>query len=142
TPAGLLLRFGGLLEGGNMQSGFQTANLAADTVSSSGYGALKLYAGLTLGTKHQTFSSSYGMELGGTSAQAGLDWRKQLGDVSWDLWFPIGDHRPLQIETRFTAGGIQTSHGAMIPVGERFFGGNVQQNFIPGDSWDFRANPV
>ena len=32
--------------------------------------------------------------------------------------------------------------GARIPVAKRFFGGNVQQSFLEGDDWDFRANPV
>jgi len=140
--AGLLFRFGGQIQGGNLQSGFQRSNLPAGTVPGAGYGALKLYSGLTFGTTHQSFSASYGFEVGGIRSELTNGWRKQLGDVSWDIWFPVHNHQPLQIETRFTAGALQSSAGALIPVAEKFFGGNVQQNFVAGDNWDFRGNPV
>src|SRR5262249_29264989 len=41
---------------------------------------------------------------------------------------------------RFTAGGIQNL--SQLPVTERFFGGNNEENFFPGSDWIIRSNPV
>ena len=139
--AGLVFRFGGQLEGGNVQSGFQASELGPDSVAGTAYASLRFYSGATFGTKHTAFRSSYGVEVGGNGG-FGKDWRRHVGDASFDAWFPAGSHRPVQIESRFTAGGIHTGTGARIPVAKRFFGGNVQQSFLEGDDWDFRANPV
>jgi hypothetical protein len=138
---GLVFRFGGQLEGGNVQSGFQASELGPDSVAGAAYASVRLYSGATFGTKHTAFRSSYGVEVGGNGG-FGAAWRRHVGDASFDAWFPAGSHRPVQIESRFTAGGIHTGTGARIPVAKRFFGGNVQQSFLEGDDWDFRANPV
>ena len=139
--AGLVFRFGGQLEGGNVQSGFQASELGPDSVASTSYASARFYSGATFGTKHTSFRSSFGIEVGGNGG-FGVDWRRHVGDASFDAWFPAGSHRPVQIESRFTAGGIQTANGSRVPVAKRFFGGNVQQSFVEGDDWDFRANPV
>ena len=73
-----------------------------------------------------------------------MDWRKHIGDVADQFWIPIGDHKPLEVESRFTSGGIQIPHS--IPLAARFFGGNGsgsgEEFFIPGDSWQIRDEPV
>lgn len=133
-----LLRFGGLLQGGNMQSQ-STASLAQQTIPSSGYGSLKSYFGLSSRSTHNVFSLSYGLELGSVKPAAGLDWFKHISDVVDEFWIPIGDHKPLEVESRLTIGEIQVLHS--IPLAARFFGGNDDRNFIPGDTWQIRGEP-
>jgi hypothetical protein len=139
--SGVVARFGGQFEGGHLQSGYQAADLGPETISASAYSSARIYSGLTFGTKHTALRTSYGFEVGANGG-LGADWRRHLGDASFDFWFPIGDHRPVQVETRFTAGAIQQATGAPVPVAKRFFGGNTQQSFLEDDDWDFRANPV
>jgi hypothetical protein len=71
-----------------------------------------------------------------------MDWNSvRLGDIADEFWIPIGDHKPFEVESRFTIGGIQIPHS--IPIAARFFGGNdAEQFFIPGDSWEIRDAPV
>jgi hypothetical protein len=136
-----LARFGGLLQGGNMQSGVLPPSLLPpQTVSNAGYGSLKGYLGLSSRTNHNVFSASYGLELGAVRPFAQIDWVKHIGDVVDKFWIPIGDHKPLEVESRFTFGGIQVVRS--IPLSARFFGGNDEQFFVPGDSWQIRDVPV
>ncbi|MCM3902191.1 MAG: hypothetical protein ND866_10835, partial [Pyrinomonadaceae bacterium] len=134
------LGFGGLLEGGNRQSALRNVRLAENTVPSSGYGSLRLYVGLASRLRHNVFSASYGLELGSVGPAARVDWRKHIGDIRHELWYPLGDHRILDLESRFTVGVIQIP--GKIPLPERFFGGNNEELFLPGDSWKIRTNPV
>jgi hypothetical protein len=136
----LTARLGGLLEGGNQQSDLRGVQLVPDTVASTGFGALKLYAGLASRLPHHVLSLSYGLALGSVGSGVRADWRKQVGDVRHEFWYPLGDHRILNLESRLTFGGIQVPR--KIPLPERFFGGNNEQFFIPDDSWRIRANPV
>jgi hypothetical protein len=133
-------RFGGLLEGGNRQSTISDVPLTPDTLTSAGYGSLKLYAGLNTRLSHNVLSISYGLELGSVGPAARVDWRKYIGDVRHEFWYPLGDHRILSLESRFTIGRIQVP--GKIPLSERFFGGNNEEFFIPGDTWQIRSNPV
>jgi hypothetical protein len=137
--AGWTVRFGGSMEGGNLQSGFSPADLAANSLAGGGYGAVKLYAGTTSRGQHQVFSASYGLELGSTGGGAQVDWRKHIGDVAHEWWHPIGNHRQMEVESRFTVGAIQVP--GLIPVAARFFGGNQEKNFVEGDNWQIRATP-
>lgn len=136
----LTIRFGGLLEGGNRQSAIRNLRLAENTVPGSAFGALRLYAGLASRLRHNIFSASYGLELGSVGPAARVDWRKHIGDFRHELWYPIGDHRILDLESRLTIGAIQVP--GRIPLPKRFFGGNNEELFLPGDAWQIRANPV
>jgi len=133
-------RFGGLLEGGNRYNSLHNVRLAPNTLNSTGFGAFKLYGGISSRLKHNVFSVSYGLELGSAGPAARLDWHKHIGDIRHEFWYPLGDHRILDLESRFTIGGLQVP--GKIPLSERFFGGNDEQFFIPGDSWRIRENPV
>jgi hypothetical protein len=137
-------RFGALAERGIMQSATQitttTTVLPPNTVASAAYGSLKGFAGLSSRTGHNTLSVSYGLEFGSIGPSARVDWRKHIGDVVDEFWIPLGDHKPLEVESRFTAGAIQVPH--TIPLAARFFGGNGDGYFIPGDSWQIRDVPV
>jgi hypothetical protein len=136
----VLARFGGVLQGGNMQSLAPGGMLAPQTVANAAVGSAKGYIGLSSRTTHNVLSASYGLELGSIGPSTQIDWRKHVGDVVEEFWFPIGDHKPLEVETRFTAGGIQVPHA--IPLAARFFGGSNDDSFIPGDSWQIRGVPT
>lgn len=133
-------RFGGLFEGGNQQGAIRNEQLAPKTLANTDFGALKLYLGLASRLPHNVFSISYGLELGSVGPATRVDWRKYIGDIRHEFWYPLGDHRILDLESRFTIGGIQVP--GKIPLPERFFGGNNEEFFIPDDSWQIRANPV
>ena len=136
----LTMRFGGLLEGGNQQSRLAAGLVAPKTVTSAGVASLKLYAGLDSRISHNILSASYGLQLGSLRPGTRVDWRKQIGDVRHEFWYPLGDHRILDLESRLTLGSIQIP--GRIPVSERFFGGNNEELFIPNDTWEIRQNPV
>lgn len=124
-----------------MQSGLlATGLLPPQTLSNAGYGSSKGYLGLSSRLNHNVFSISYGLELGSIGPTTQIDWLKHIGDVVDEFWISIGDHKPLEVESRFTVGGIQVLHS--IPLSARFFGGNDEQFFIPGDSWQIRDVPV
>jgi hypothetical protein len=135
-----VFRFGRQLEGGHLQSRFPASDLGPGAIASTPYSSAVLYSGLTFGTKHTAFRASYGFELIANGA-LGADWKRYIGDTSFNFWFPLGDHRPLQIESRFTAGVIQQNTGVTVPIEKKFFGGNAQESFLEDDDWDFRTNP-
>jgi hypothetical protein len=136
----LPLRFGGQLEGGTLRSHFADSDLASNTVEGSGYGALKFYLGTTARFDRHAFKLSYGVELGSTRPGAEIGWVKHIADLAHDVSFSVGDHRALDIESRLTAGIIQVP--GSIPAAARFYGGNREEPFMPGDNWNIRSNPV
>ena len=136
----MTLRFGSLLEGGNRQSDLRSVPLAADTVANAGFGSWKSYAGLYTRLPHNILSASYGLQLGAVGPASRVDWRKHIGDLRHEFWHPVSDHRILSLESRLTGGNIQVP--GQVPLSERFFGGANEQLFIPGETWEIRANPV
>jgi len=56
------------------------------------------------------------------------------------MWTPIGDHKPLEVESRVTFGAVQVRRA--VPLAARFFAGNADHYFIPGDAWQIRDVPV
>jgi len=136
----LPLRFGGQLEGGTLRSHFASSDLAHNTVDGSGYGAVKFYLGTTARLERNIFALSYGLELGSTRPGSEVGWIKHIADVAHEVSFPVGDHRSFDIESRLTAGIIQVP--GSIPAAARFYGGNREEPFMPGDSWTIRSNPV
>lgn len=133
------LRAGVTAEGGSQQSGLQAAQLAPHTVSNAPYTSLKLYGGLTGNRRSQAFEVSYGLQLGSTDSSFRGDWRKHLADIAHDGWWAVGDHRLLEVEQRGTLGILQVLRA--IPEGERFFGGNHDEQFVYGDTWKLRCAP-
>ena len=137
----LILRVGSSLEGGNRQSSLpQTAALPA-TVVNSGYGALKFYVGASATTRKHDWKASYGFMLGNTGDDVSVDYRKQIFDTAYRLRFQPRPYKPFQLDVQFTTGSLTNVNGP-IPLAERFFGGNVEDEFIQGDSWRIRSNPV
>lgn len=138
--AGMTARFGGLLQCGNTQSTTLPKDmLPNNAIADAAIGSLKTYAGLSSRLSHNVFSVSFGMELGSVGPAAQVNWRKFIGDVVDEFWIPIGDHKPFEVESRFTTGGIQLLHNT--PLSVFFFGGNGQSVFIPGDSWHILDSP-
>jgi hypothetical protein len=135
----LIVRFGGVVEGGNKQTDLDQRLLPAAALADSGYGSIKTFVGgtMTLGTN--ALKGSYGLQLGRANQGSGLDYIKQVFDTAADFHYLVTDHRPINLSLQFTAGAIHTRH--RLPVGERFFGGNAVQNFIAGDDWIIPSGP-
>jgi hypothetical protein len=134
------VRFGGLLEAGNQQSSIVATSLGVNTLSNSAFGAVKLYVGLGSRLRHNVFSGSYGLQIGSTEQKPKVDWVKHIANLNHDFWYPIGNHRILDLESKFSAGFISANH--RIPVSEKFFGANIEKPFIPNDNWHINENPV
>lgn len=136
----LFVRFGASVEGGHLQTNLAQANVPPSNLAQSRYRAVKMYVGGTLSGSRQESKVSYAFQLANSGEGMHVDYSKQLFDVAYRARFLPQDHRPLQIEAQFTAGILRSASGR-IPVGERFFGGNVEDDFIQGDTWRIRSNP-
>jgi hypothetical protein len=134
----ILLRYGASVEQGLQQSNSPTINILTNTITTSRYGAVRMYGGLTNTTRYSEAAVSYGLEVGGAGLSA-LSFIKQIGDITYSLRFPGGTHTPWDVQARLTSGGIT---GSPILLNERFFGGNVVSTFIPGDSWRIPNGPL
>lgn len=137
----LTFRFGASVEGGNRQSSLPQTAAPPLTIVDSGYGALKVYAGASLTTRRQDFKASYALQLGNTGDDLIVDYRKHIFDSAYRLRFLPRPYKPFQMDVQVTAGKLINVNGP-VPYGERFFGGNVEQEFIQNDSWKIRSNPV
>jgi hypothetical protein len=136
----LTFQFGAALDGGNRQSDVTGLVIAPNTVTDAGIGTLKLYGGLDGRLSRNVFSVSYGLELGSIGPATRIDWRKHIVDARHNFWYPLGNHRLLDLESRFTLGSLQVP--GRVPLPERFFGGNNEEFLIAGDTWQIRSNPV
>ena len=132
--------FGVAVDGGNRQSDVNGVVIAPKTVTDAGVGTLKLYGGVDSRLRHNIFSFSYGLELGSIGPAARIDWRKHIVDARHQFWYSLGNHRLLDLESRFTLGSLQVPGN--VPLPERFFGGNNEEFLIASDMWQIRANPV
>jgi hypothetical protein len=137
----LILRVGSSLEGGNRQSSLPQTEALPATVVNSGYGALKFYVGASATSRKHDWKVSYGFLLGNTGDDVTVDYRKQIFDTAYRLRFQPKPYKPFQLDVQFTTGSLTHVNGP-IPLAERFFGGNAEEEFIQGDSWRIRTNPV
>jgi hypothetical protein len=148
THLGLVLRYGSSVEGGNEQTTMASPPVALpkQDLSNSGFAAVKSYIGVTARTSHQSFATSYGVEFGSASSNPNLDFVKHLFDFNYAgrlYGRQTGDevfHRSLTLEAEVAGGVIQNLSG--IPTPERFFGGNIAQSFMPGDTWTIPDGPI
>ena len=136
----LLFRAGASIEGGNRQTSLPQSEAPPLTLADSGYGALKLYLGASLTSRTQDWKASYALMLGNDGNDYGVDYRKQIFDAAYRLRFLPREYKPFQLDAQVTAGWLRSTDG-FIPYGERFFGGNEEEEFIQGDSWRIRSNP-
>ena len=135
-----MLRVGMEMEGGNQGSRFDPAALSPGLLAGSDYISMKSFAGMTWRGRRQSMSLSYGLALADVGNGFGSGFRKHIGDLAYRIVILPRPHTPHELELRFTAGGIQNLGG--LPVTERFFGGGQEDNFLTGNEWTIRANPV
>jgi hypothetical protein len=135
----LILRFGGLIEGGNKRTNLDQRVLPAGALADSGYGSIKTFIGGTMRLGTNAIKGSYGLQLGRANKGGGLDYVKQVLDTAANFHYLVTDHRPITLDLQFTAGAIHTRR--RLPVAERFFGGNAAQSFVAGDDWTIRSSP-
>ena len=135
----LVVRFGAAVEGGNQQSDADPQLVNPGDAANAGVGSLKLYGGISLSPGAHSLKASYGLQLGATGSGVKLDYLKQVFDASYGVRFLPRDHRPITLDTRLTMGSIHRM--GTLPLGEQFFGGNAQKDFIEGDSWRIRSDP-
>jgi hypothetical protein len=144
---GIILRYGAMLEGGNQQTDLVAQANAAGSDASSGYGGLKTYIGASLRRNAYSLAASYGLQLGTRGATSKVDFTKHIANASFTAEWALGEknrtcgepHKPLTLEAEFAAGRIQSR--GLVPVSQRFFGGNAEQEFIAGDTWSIRSDP-
>lgn len=136
----MMFRFGASVEGGTKQTDLDPRRVPALELVRSGYGAIKGFAGATVNLEHHSFKASYGVQVSKAGEGFQVDYVKQLFDTVANLHFRLQDHRALIIEAQFTAGHLHTA--GRVPVAERFFGGNAEQNFLVSDEWMIRSTPV
>lgn len=137
-----VIRFGGSVTGGHEQSTVVTATLPPGTRLDNSSGELKTYAGVSLRSGRQSFKASVGLKLGQTD-KGGIDYAKFVADTAYEVRFlPKSgnwNHRPIELELRLTAGLLQNR--GVVPLSERFIGGNANQDFLIGDTWRIRSAP-
>jgi hypothetical protein len=138
---GLVFRFGSSVEGGNRQSNLSNDEISNTNLAQSAYGAVKMYIGGTASLNRQSWKASYALQLGENTRGAQIDYVKHIVDSAYSVRFLPREHLPLRVDLQLTAGAIQ-KHSGQIPVGERFFGGNAQREFIQGDDWDIGSSPL
>lgn len=139
-PAGALLRAGAAFEAGRASSAIGAAPLPPDTVAGADIFSVKAFAGGSWRLPRHALSISYGLQASATGEGFGGGFAKQLVDAAYRARLLPVDHRPIDVDVRFTGGWI--ANGGRLPVSERFFGGNVSEEFLPGASWSIRANPL
>jgi hypothetical protein len=136
------LRYAAALEAGNehMMSSITTA------LPASGYGALKIAAGVTGRFGRQSSALSYGLAMGESGRGLGVDFIKNVVEASWSStfrwpWLAKDNlHFPAAVEVRFGAGTINVRR--QIPTAEFFFGGNSVGSFLPVGDWEIRDGPL
>jgi hypothetical protein len=139
---GIALRMGASVEGGNRQADLAPgASSLPASPANSPYGALKTYVGSTMNWGRQAWRASYGLQLGQAGKNVRVDYVKQVFDTAYSARFLPREHMPLRLELGGSAGLI-TSRSGVVPLGERFFGGNVRRNFIQGADWEINSSPL
>jgi hypothetical protein len=134
---GTIVRFGSAIEGGNQQA----RTVGGTVTQGNAYGSVKGYTGGTFNLGRKAFAGSYGIQFGSSSPQPSWDYTKQVANLSYNTRLLFAEHKPTAIDVQL-GGGYISGNAASIPLSERFFGGNVQRNFIEGDSWHLPRNPL
>lgn len=140
----IVFRYGVSLEGGNRQTNLDPKLTLITDVVSGNNESLKAYIGSSWRLGRHTFKTSYGLQMGGTNAEQAnvnvrADFLKHIFDSAYKTRFFPWANKPMSVEAQFTAGRI-VRRGS-LPVAERFFGGNIEQNLIAGGDWTIRSAP-
>jgi hypothetical protein len=137
---GPMFRVGGEFERGRLGSRYSPEDLPVGTLAEATYTGIKVFTGIGWRGEHQTLNASYGLQMGATGNGFKQGFRKHIGDVAYQLRLLPRDHTPHEIDLRVSFGTIENLGG--LPVVERFFGGNVPVNFIPGEVWSINSSPI
>ena len=130
----LLFRFGTSLEGGNRQADSLVESSPQPSLTHSGYRAVKFYVGESIRFNRSNWKASYGLLLGNAGEGIRVDFVKHILDSAYQTRILPRDHLPLHLAAQVTGGWLHGTSGR-TPVAEHFFGGNVQNEFIKGDTW-------
>ena len=130
----LIFRIGTSIEGGNRQADSIVESSAQSGLPHSGYRAVKFYVGESIRVSRGNWKASYGLLLGNAGEGIKVDFVKHIFDSAYQTRILPRDHMPLHLATQVTGGWLQGTSGR-TPVAEHFFGGNVQNEFIKGDTW-------
>lgn len=136
---GFVARYGAAVEAGNKQTDLDPRLLPPNVLTSSRYNSLKVFAGGLFETSRQSFEASYGLEAGNAKGGLSVDYLKHVFDTEYALRLIPFRHRPFTLDARFAAGSIDRRGDVPLPA--RFFGGNVERNFISSDDWLIRGDP-
>jgi hypothetical protein len=136
-PLGTMFRFGASLEGGNLSAGTGLPGVLSDAPQRG----LKSYVGGTWSYGRQIWNASYGFQLGKGTDQTPVDYSKHIIDVTHQVRFLPREHWPIQVDSHFNAGWILGSP-AVVPVVERFFGGNLPRDFVDNPLWKIPEDPL
>jgi len=131
---------GGSFEGGRYGSDLGSTSLPPDATTASSYRSVKLYAGTRGRSDRQSIGAAYGVEWGASQSGGGLDWVKQVVDITHELTIPVGDHARAVVESRVWGGDLRVPGQA--PVGVRFFGGGREKFFAESDLASIRGSPL
>ena len=134
---GLMFRFGGALEIGDLKSSGDTEynrTLRCATARAENI------RGSTWSANRQIWNASYGFQLGKGTDATSVDYTKHLIDVSHQIRLLPREHRVIQIDTHLNAGWILGS-STKIPVVERFYGGNLPADFLENSLWKLPSGP-
>jgi hypothetical protein len=130
------------------ERGYQSAANAQASgtgyVSSARYSSLKLLAGLSGGVGKHDYSVTAGFQIGAAGISPG-GYGKALLDGAYSVRLSpklaAFDHRFIDLEFRGTGGWLDRRNQGVIPVNERFFGGNRPRAFTDLPEWDVRSAP-
>jgi hypothetical protein len=130
--------FGTALNAGNQHSSGSSA-VPSDISLRSQVGSLKGYLGAAWGQGPNILKASYGIQAGKSTPGTHVDYLKHVVHASDSLRLLPRDHRPLTLDLQLGAGWIVGD--GPVPLPETFFGGNLNRDFIPGDSWHIPIDP-
>ena len=131
-----IVRFGTAFESGTVGS-----DVAPGLVVESPKRSLKSYVGGAWSRNRQRWDASYGLEIGNGTDVTPVDFQKHVVDLAHQVRLLPREHWPIQLDTHWSAGSI-SGDPAMVPVAERFFGGNVVGNFVNNPLWKMPAGPL
>lgn len=134
---GTMLRFGATVEGGRLESTARVPGVLTDGPQR----VLKAFLGTTSSYKRQTWNASYAFQVGKGTDQVPVDYTKHLVDLSHQIRFLPREHFPIQLDTHLNAGWI-AGLNAEIPVTQRFFAGNLPEDFVGNPLWQIPAGPL
>ena len=100
---------------------------------------MKVFGGVAVRRNGQAVSASYALQLSDTGNGFGSGFRKHLGDIRYKATLLPAPHMPVDFDLHFNTGWIENLGN--VPITDRFFGGNVEQNFLEGSDWQLRSNP-